>query len=60
MGDDVTKIEKERMVDRILMWLVYEVENKPGSFIKRWCMRNERDKKVLKSLKSEDFNHRIK
>lgn len=60
MGDNVTKIEKERMVDRILDWFVYDAKNKPGAFIKRWCMRNERDKKVLKSLKPEDFNYRIK
>ena len=56
----ITTTEKEKMVDRILMWMVYNAENKPGSFIKRWCMRNEKDKEVLKSLKSEDFNHRLK
>lgn len=60
MGDDVTKSEKERMVDRILMWLVYDTPNKPGEYIKKWCMRNERDKEVLASLSAEDFNHRIK
>ena len=58
--DEITTTEKEEMVNRILMWMIYNVENKPGSFIKRWCMRNKRDKKILKSLKTEDFNHRLK
>jgi len=31
----ITKIDKEKMVDRILDWMVYDTPKKPGAYIKK-------------------------
>lgn len=53
----VSQRDKDEMVNRLLMWLVYDTPNKPGEYIKKRCMRNDKDREVLKSLTAKDFDH---
>ena len=55
----VTKTMKERMVDKLLMSVVFSsIARKPGDILKKF-LKNKNDKKIIQELKAEDFNHRI-
>ncbi len=61
MQKKVTKREKEKLVDEMIFLMLCFDEStspKPGAYLKRF-MKNDRNKEIIQSLTTEDFNHRV-